>query len=251
MSRECTYTADVGIGARGARARLVQEWLCLNGHSVAVDGQFGPASAAATRLFQQKAKLPVTGTVDRRTFERLVAPMVGALAPIDPPSGATLGDMVVAYAEQHLAAAPREVGGQNRGPWVRLYMDGKQGAEWPWCAGFASFVMREAAESLDAPLPLEPSFSCDLLAADAKANGCFCAGSARVVPPARVRAGALFLNRRTAGDWVHVGIVTSAEAEVFHTIEGNTNDAGDREGYEVCRRVRGYRNKDFVVLDAE
>jgi hypothetical protein len=63
------------------------------------------------------------------------------------------------------------------------------------------------------------------------------------VPP-----GSIFLNRRVGGDWVHTGIVTGAAADTFETIEGNTNDAGDREGYEVCRRVRGYGNKDFIMV---
>jgi hypothetical protein len=47
---------------------------------------------------------------------------------------------------------------------------------------------------------------------------------------------------------VHTGLVVRAGQETFETIEGNTNDAGDREGYEVCQRVRGYAGKDFIVV---
>lgn len=36
----------------------------------------------------------------------------------------------------------------------------------------------------------------------------------------------------------HTGFVESVEGSKIHTIEGNTNDTGSREGYEVCRRVR-------------
>ncbi|MFA9221023.1 MAG: CHAP domain-containing protein [Sediminibacterium sp.] len=36
----------------------------------------------------------------------------------------------------------------------------------------------------------------------------------------------------------HTGFVESVEGEIIHTIEGNTNDTGSREGYEVCRRTR-------------
>jgi len=36
----------------------------------------------------------------------------------------------------------------------------------------------------------------------------------------------------------HTGIIENIEGELLHTIEGNTNDTGSREGYEVCRRVR-------------
>lgn len=36
----------------------------------------------------------------------------------------------------------------------------------------------------------------------------------------------------------HTGFVERIEGSKIHTIEGNTNDTGSREGYEVCRRVR-------------
>jgi hypothetical protein len=54
--------------------------------------------------------------------------------------------------------------------------------------------------------------------------------------------------RRTATDWTHTGLVTASAAEVFDTIEGNTNDDGNREGFEVCSRSRGYQDKDFIRL---
>lgn len=36
----------------------------------------------------------------------------------------------------------------------------------------------------------------------------------------------------------HTGIVESVEGELIQTIEGNTNDEGSREGFEVCRKTR-------------
>jgi len=36
----------------------------------------------------------------------------------------------------------------------------------------------------------------------------------------------------------HTGIIEEVEDDIIHTIEGNTNDSGSREGYEVCRRTR-------------
>lgn len=36
----------------------------------------------------------------------------------------------------------------------------------------------------------------------------------------------------------HTGIVESVSVDKINTIEGNTNDTGEREGYEVCRRNR-------------
>jgi hypothetical protein len=171
--------------------------------------------------------------------------MLAALQTLAVPPGATLGRMTVAYARQHLAQRPREVGGENRGPWVRLYMDGNEGADWLWCSGFATFVQRQAAATLGVPVPVARTFSCDDLAHGAKRATCFVAGcpdSHRITP------GSLFLVQKTASDWQHVGIVTSAERDAFHTIEGNTNDDGAREGYEVCERVRSYERKDFILV---
>lgn len=36
----------------------------------------------------------------------------------------------------------------------------------------------------------------------------------------------------------HAGIVEWIAGDVLHTLEGNTNDEGSREGYEYCRRER-------------
>jgi hypothetical protein len=36
----------------------------------------------------------------------------------------------------------------------------------------------------------------------------------------------------------HTGIIERIEGDKLYTIEGNTNDEGVREGYEVCRRIR-------------
>jgi hypothetical protein len=245
LPREAIYAGDIAAGAPAPRVRLVQEWLSLAGLRVGIDGDYGPATTAAVRVFQGRAGLPQTGVVDRATFDALLAPMRAALETIAPPPGATLGTLTVLYARQHLAQRPREVGGENMGPWVRLYMDGNQGADQLWCAGFATFVQRQAAATLGVAVPVARTFSCDELAAHAKHAACFVAGCPdfRAITP-----GSLFLVRRTDGDWQHVGIVTATEPDAFHTIEGNTNDDGSREGYEVCERVRGYDKKDFVVV---
>jgi len=164
-----------------------------------------------------------------------------------PAGGRGLGDLVCLYARRHLRSAPREIGGQNMGPWVRLYMEGRQGAEWPWCAGFVCFILAQACTTLGVEPPLTPTVSCDSLAAGARERGLLLAG-APGLEAARVPPGSLFLNRRTDSDWTHAGIVLSCRPDVLETIEGNTNDDGSREGYEVCHRWRGMQNKDFVVL---
>lgn len=242
-----TIDQPIDQGARGKNVRAVQEWLGLHGIHTAIDGGYGPATAAAVGMFQSQNRLRSTGVVDKATFERLAAPMAAAIAPLEPAANAKLGTVVIAYAQQHLAQHPREIGGQNRGPWVRLYMTGNEGPEWPWCAGFATFVLKQACDTVGCALPIRPTVSCDLLAASAQENDCFVRGAV-TRDRSRVKPGSLFLNSRTAGDWVHTGIVVRLDDDVFYTIEGNTNDSGDREGYEVCARVRGYKNKDFVTV---
>ena len=242
-----TLSSTARKGSKGNTVRLIQELLCLNGPYLAVDGDFGSATDYAVRLYQKKKSLPVSGVVNKTVFDNLIETMRRAEASIAP-GQKTLGQMMVALARQHLKEHPREIGGQNMGLWVRLYMNGKQGPDWPWCAGFVCHIMETACSILGTPRPIKSSVSCDFLAAEAKRKGTFLKE-----PPAsdraKIKPGAIFLSRRTSTDWTHTGLVVETDGKVFHTIEGNTNDGGSREGYEVCRRIRGFKKKDFILID--
>lgn len=233
-------------GDKGKKVKLIQEWLSLRGFGLKIDGDFGPATSYAVKEFQKKEKLTADGVVGNKTFVKLIQPMKNALKEISK-GNKSLAQMVLAYAKQHLKEHPMEVGGQNKGPWVRLYLKGNEGEAWPWCAGFVSFILKQTCDTLDFPLPLGTSFSCDILAANAKAKGIFLKES-QVRAGKKITPGSFFLERRTSMDWTHTGIVIKVEKDVFHTIEGNTNDEGSREGYEVCSRIRGYKNKDFILI---
>jgi len=247
-SKELTFEGISRRGDKNKKVRVIQEWLCLHGQNTGLDGDFGPATERALQRFQDEQALSVDGIVDEATFNALIAPMQQALSPIEQGT-MTYPELVVAYAEQHLAEHPREIGGENRGPWIRLYMDGRDGPDWLWCAGFATFILKQAASTSGNTMPLKPSFSCDILATNAQQKGTFVAERAldKSNPPP---PGSLFLNRskNVPNDWVHTGLVTRFEDEVFETIEGNTNDDGSREGYEVCRRFRSYTRRDFISI---
>ena len=58
----------------------------------------------------------------------------------------------------------------------------------------------------------------------------------------------IFLVRQSATDWIHTGLAFNRSEEIFSTIEGNTNDEGSANGYEVCRRTRSMAKKDFIVI---
>ena len=250
IRRELDYPGLLRRGDHNRAVSNLQEWLCLNGQRVVVDGDFGSATQAAVRAFQRQSRLTVDGAVGRATWQALVAPLRAVLAPLAA-GRRSFADLTLAYARRHLAQHPLEIGGQNSGPWVRLYTEGHEGDEWPWCAAFVTFVMKQAAQTLGAPMPIAGSVSCDSLAAQAREAGRLVRDvdlHSGKVKRTTVPAGSLFLVRRTDSDWNHAGLVTSFDDETFQSIEGNTNDEGSREGYEVCARIRGYADKDFIPL---
>lgn len=253
MRQQLTFAGDVARGDTGQRVKLVQELISLEQTSIACDGDFGPATERAVERYQSAKVLPVTGVVDQVTWNALILPILHVHRPISDPS-LDFGDLVVSVAYQHLAAHPREVGGPNEGPWVRLYMSGIDGAHRLWCAGFVFYILEQAARERGVTLPIARTFSCDQLARRARQANIFISENQldgldedeieRLIQP-----GSVFLKRKTATDWTHTGLVVSVSGGAVDTIEGNTNDEGVREGYEVCRRVRSFRSLDFVAMD--
>lgn len=244
INKELVLDGIVRPADSGPKVKRIQEWLCLHGFHVVIDGTYGLSTAEANERFSSRKKLEKKNFVDQETFSVLVAPMQRALAPVEI-ADKSLNQLVVELAKNHLAQHPREIGGQNRGPWVRLYMQGNEGVAWAWTAGFTSFIIREAAGHLDIDPPVS-SLSCDVLAAQAKSLGIFSKeGSGRQPIP-----GDIMLMRRTSTDWIHCGVIIEVENDTFITIEGNTNDEGTREGFEVARRIRPFSRKDFILLSA-
>jgi len=243
LRQEATIATPLTKQSSGKQVRLVQELLCLHDRKIAVDDGFGAATEAALRAFQTASELPITGEADQATVTTLLQPLLRAIAPDSNPA-ATLAAQVIKVAKQHLREHPLEIGGQNCGPWVRLYMAGNQGESWPWCAGFVSYVIGQACRDLNAARPVASTFSCDLLAADGQKKNLFVAAGPAVKP----QPGWIFLRNRIAGDWDHSGLVAGVEDTTFITIEGNTNDEGSREGYEVCSRARPHGKYDFIRI---
>src|SRR5215472_11431127 len=157
-------------GDHSGDVKIVQEWLTFHGFGTAVDSEFGPATELCVRNFQTKYSLLSTGIVDMQTFSPLVSPLVTVQKRITPAADG-LGALFVKYAQQHLMQKPLEIGGENCGPWVRLYMAGNEGAQWPWCAGFATWVLRQAAQTLGVMAPHPYAFGCDYLGGKAESAG--------------------------------------------------------------------------------
>ena len=88
---------------------------------------------------------------------------------------------------------------------------------------------------------------CDYLAAVAQSKNTFLSPETGA-DLASIKPGYLFLVRKTEDNWAHIGIVETVQGDSMLTIEENTNDSGSAEGFEVCRRTRGIKNKDYLLV---
>ena len=251
--KELAFTSGVGPGSRGAAVKRLQEWLNLHGNGTAIDGEFGPATEVAFKNFQKAKGIKPSNTLMAQTWAALVQPMTDALANADGVPSA-ISAACLDTANVHLSVHPLEAGGDNRGPWVRLYTGGNEGKEWRWCAGFVSFVMRQACGWASIAAPIAGTLSCDTLAAQGQSAKKFITGKSLTngsAAAATLGSCAIFLIRRSPGDWSHTGFAFNFNGSTFETIEGNTNDEGSSNGYEVCYQIRRLdSDKDFIKLVA-
>jgi hypothetical protein len=251
VSKELVLSSVVKKSDDGTNVKRVQEWLSLRGFGTGIDSDFGPATEHCVKDFQQANHLSVTGIVDQVTYSSLVSPLKAALQAIPVTPNDKLPDLVLKYAQQHLAQHPLEIGGQNRGSWVRVYLDGNEGTPWAWCAGFVTFILKQACLTLNRSMPLAGSFRCNELAQQAKAKHLFVRSediANGTVSWESLNSCCIFLVRKNSSEWSHTGFVCQPNGDPFSTIEGNTNDEGNAEGYEACKRTRSLSGKDFIRI---
>jgi peptidoglycan hydrolase-like protein with peptidoglycan-binding domain len=252
--QEINLKKIVKVGSTGPDVQKIQEWINLWRYVkpewkyiVTVDGEFGQQTDQVIRIFQQMNNLPIDGIVGVKTFQALVKPMINAFTRID---GTDLRTLIIAYAEQHLKNQPKELYNSNRGPWVRAYMDGHEGKEWAWCMGFVQTVLDQAFSTLGQSftMSLPRTFSCDVAGEYGRQKNSLVPFATARPNPGFIRPGDIFLVNRTPHDWNHTGIVTGLAGTMIHTIEGNTNDEGSREGFEVCRRIRNLATQQLDIF---
>ncbi|HEY3019730.1 MAG TPA: peptidoglycan-binding protein [Solirubrobacteraceae bacterium] len=127
-------------GDRGHDVRVLQAFLQARGLPATVDGDFGPATAAAVRAFQRSAGLPASGVVGPLTVAalRTAAPVA---APPNPPPGAPPAVLAVIAAATRIASTPYVWGGGHQ-RWEDRGYD---------CSGSVSYALHGAG-MLDAAL---------------------------------------------------------------------------------------------------
>jgi hypothetical protein len=121
--------------------------------------------------------------------------------------------------------------GSNRGPQVDEYIKSvglDPAGKYPWCMAFLYWCFLQAAERMGRLTPLY------------KTGGVLeqwrmRKDKYRVTSPQPGDIGIMDFGKGVG----HVVIVLKVNDNgIVDTIEGNTNDDGSREGYEVCKRVR-------------
>lgn len=92
------------------------------------------------RRFQYARHLAVDGAIGPVTWSHLC-------------TGDTLHERIIQHALCELYGGAKEIGGNNKGPWVKKYM-GVEGQ--PWCVGFATWCYRQARKLFREAYPLLP-----------------------------------------------------------------------------------------------
>ncbi len=130
--------------------------------------------------------------------------------------------------------------GVNRGFWVERFLSAVGlGGGYAWCAAFVYWCIKNAG------------WSGKLTGGAAVRNWIRWARETnRIVPHSQIKRGMIFafMTNQTQG---HMGFVVRSEKRggdiIIHTIEGNTNRAGSREGDGVYRRERTVTN-DYLFI---
>ena len=112
--------------------------------------------------------------------------------------------------------------GSNKGEQVEQYLNavGLPGG-YSWCMAFVQWCFKQTTTPF-------PFVSAGVLSVYAHTT------SHHVTDP---QPGDVFIMEFGHGTG-HTGFVESVEDEFIHTIEGNTNNDGSREGYKVAKRTR-------------
>ena len=142
--------------------------------------------------------------------------------------------LLIAAYECDVLKVQEQPRGTNRGARVETYLKSVGlGGGYAWCAAFVTWCSKQS----------DPSHK-------VAPNPAMAASWLKFQPKSRkeVKRGDLggFINADGTG---HVYLITfveynaKKEAVRVHTIEGNSNDEGIREGFEVCRRVRVWTDK--------
>jgi peptidoglycan hydrolase-like protein with peptidoglycan-binding domain len=209
---------------------------------IEADGIFGSETESAVKLFQTRRNLQADGVVGPLTWTELFAEPPRILD--QPPAGILATALDAALSQEGV----RETG-RNRGPEVDQYIS-RVGLTpekaYAWCQAFVYWCFDEAAKKTLSANPCVRTAG--VLDHWAKSPAAVRVYAERAFDdPSLIRPGAIFIVDHGAGKG-HTGIVTKVMDGHVGTIEGNTNQAGSREGDGVYQKIRtiGSINVGFI-----
>jgi hypothetical protein len=239
-----------------ALKRRLNKVLVLRGTPEELDpanGNFGPKMKQLVKLFQDR-------NVDSRGVPLKSDGEVGSLTWAAlfgddqvPASDTAKSDLLKAALGIAAAANDAKVREQppnsNSGPEVTQYLARTGlGPGYSWCCAFVYYCMDEAAKQLGRANPMVKTAGClDHWTKSLARGATRIAYKDAIDNPGLIRAGMIFI-KSSGGGLGHTGFVEKVEGGMLHTIEGNTDGSGTREGGGVYRLKRpvSYVNKGFI-----
>lgn len=248
-----TPRATLAAGAPKEELRRCQERLQVLGHGpLSADGLWGSITSGAVSKFQTADHLPVTGTIDERTWGRLYAVQTAAVpAAVVTADTQALAALAKAGVAAHGADADKVlkviegaltwVGkkespkGSNGGPDIDAMVSGyysaaqeKESGKPPWCALAVSYWLKQGLACPDyKSTPMKARYGGAAQFQEwGKKNGRFLPATGTAP------AGAVFvMSRDGSGSDAggakagHVGMIVAEVGDSVRTVEGNVSDS--------------------------
>ncbi len=234
-------------GDQGSQVSQLQKLLVQRGYAADLNGTFDTRTWQAVRAFQTQnldqhgQPLVVDGVVGPLSWWSLWNPKPFIRTPtavdysvLPARGGGRIGRAALAVAIGELKANAGEIGGDNRGPFVRKYLTPAGLDEGnSWCAGFVSWCFLQASGGNEAAMPFAYTASARTLLAEFKQRERASApGSGYVPQPGDV---VVWWRVSLAGWHGHTGLVHSVQDGMLYTIEGNRSPRVQGFSYVLSR----------------
>lgn len=201
-------------------------------------GNYGPKTVNAVKLFQATHRdqnglpLEIDGRVGSLTWFTMFGP--DTIVVTEDAGNALLTEALKIAVSQ--IGVMEDPPGSNKGQKVEEY---QASAGIPagtfWCAAFLYWCFQKASENLSRKNPVLRTGHCMTHWNNTK--GKKIAAADAVNKPSLVKPGHLFIIN-TGGTHGHTGIIEKVEGGFIHTIEGNTDPTGGRNGIGVFKNTR-------------
>ncbi|MDB5246708.1 MAG: peptidoglycan-binding protein [Segetibacter sp.] len=212
-------------------------------------GSYGPKTLAAVKLFQSLHTdqlgnpLKIDGEVGSLTWAALFG-IETVVKQVIPETGISKEALKIAKDTVGVMEKPA---GSNSGPEVNEFLSSVNCPPGSfWCASFTYWCFKKASEKLGVPNPACKTAGC--LFHWKNTSGTKIPTAEAINNPSLIKPGNIFIMDHGKG-MGHTGLVEKVEGGIIHTIEGNSNPGGSRNGigvFELRRKISSI-NKGFIA----